>query len=290
MPTWLGPLLIQLSLVVGSVEAQPAWRPMVSHFPPGTESAVVNSVTSGREYQVWVALPRSYPDTTEQYPVLYTLDANGQFGTVTETARLLRFQELVPELVIVGVGYPVGHYLDAVGKRALDLTISVDRSFQLRPPFPQPEGTGGAPAFLGFLIEELIPLIERRYRVESEGRALIGHSFGGLFVTYALLHARGAFTRFVAGSPALWWDDRIIFDEERKLSSSTGELDAKAYFSIGLLEPAGQVDDLRRWIVLLEERRYRGLEWSAHFFEDETHDSVVPATISRGLRYIYSPR
>lgn len=283
-------LLIQLPLSVRSLEAQPAWRPVVSQFPPGTESALVSSMITGRDYQVWVALPRGYSETTAPYPVLYALDANGQFGTVTEAARLLRFQELVPELVIVGVGYPVGHYLDAVGKRALDLTISVNPSFRLPEPFPQPEGTGGAPAFLRFLIEELVPLIERRYRVEPENRALLGHSFGGLFVTYALLHSQGTFKKFVAGSPALWWHDRIIFDQERRLSSTIAELDARAFFSIGLLEPAGQVDDLRDWISLLEQRGYRGFDWRAHFFEDETHDSVVPATISRGLRYIYSSR
>ena len=42
-----------------------------------------------------------------------------------------------------------------------------------------------------------------------------------------------------------------------------------------------------RLVSVLEARRYEGLRWTAHMFEDENHNSVVPATISRGLRYIY---
>jgi hypothetical protein len=48
------------------------------------------------------------------------------------------------------------------------------------------------------------------------------------------------------------------------------------------------VTDLRAFLDRLERRKYKGLEFQAHFFEDETHGSVVPATISRGLRFVYS--
>jgi hypothetical protein len=48
------------------------------------------------------------------------------------------------------------------------------------------------------------------------------------------------------------------------------------------------VTDLQDFIATVEGRNYAGLELQAHFFDDETHASVVPATISKGLRFVYS--
>ena len=73
-----------------------------------TESRVVTSTTTGRTYQISVALPRDYAESTGTYPVVYAVDANGEFGIVVESARLMRIDELVPPLIVVGVGYPVG--------------------------------------------------------------------------------------------------------------------------------------------------------------------------------------
>jgi predicted alpha/beta superfamily hydrolase len=181
----------------------------------GTSSRRIKSSKTDREYQVSVALPRGYEASTASYPVLFALDANGELGTVVETARLLQLEGLIPELVVVGIGYPVGHYFDAIGKRVLDLTVSEDPEFQATliktlPAFPEPDGTGGAALFLQFLTEELIPLMEKEYRVDPSNRALLGHSFGGLFAFYALLHGEGGFHRFLVSSPALWWDDRVV--------------------------------------------------------------------------------
>jgi hypothetical protein len=65
------------------------------------------------------------------------------------------------------------------------------------------------------------------------------------------------------------------------------------FFSVGLLEQRMApryplVTDLRVFINRVERRKYKGLEFQVHFFEDETHLSVVPATISKGLRFVYS--
>ncbi len=260
----------------------------------GTHSRVITSSSTGRAYQVSVALPRGYENSASPYPVLYSLDANGELGTVVETARLLQLEGLIPELVIVGIGYPVGHYFDAIGKRAFDLTVTEDRTWQFpQPGLPPLEGTGGAPGFLRFLTEELLPIIEAEYRVDPQNRALFGHSFGGLFAFYALLHGQSAFQRFIVSSPALWWDGRISFQHENRHAAANDTLAARAFFSVGLLEPSeavpsgGYVRDLRDLVAVFEGRKYQGFEWTAHFFEDEFHTSVMPPAVSRGLRYIY---
>lgn len=261
----------------------------------GVESRVITSSRTGRAYQVSVALPRGYQDSSTSYPVVYSLDANGEFGIVVETARLLQIERLVPEVVIVGIGYPVGHYFDAIGKRALDLTVT-KKDAELREifmkasrGFPPPDGTGGAPGFLQFLTGELIPLIEAEYRVDPQNRALFGHSFGGLFAFYALLHGQGAFQRFIIASPALWWDDRVTFHDEAAYAAGNDTLIAKAFLSVGLLEAGLDTPtNLRDLVAVLKGRNYHRFEWTVHFFEDESHNSVIPVSVSRGLRYIYT--
>ena len=91
-----------------------------------SDSRVITSVLTARDYQVTVALPRGYNDSDDLYPVLYAVDANGQLGIVVETARLMRFDELLPELIIIGIGYPVGRMWDAQSPRLMDLTPTSD--------------------------------------------------------------------------------------------------------------------------------------------------------------------
>lgn len=275
--------------------------PPPSAYLAGTNSRVITSSRTGRPYQISVAVPRGYASSSRSYPVLYALDANGEFGLVVETARLMQLEDLIPELVIVGIGYPVGHYFDAVGKRAFDLTVAEDRTWRWPPPnappgLPPLDGTGGAPGFLSFLTEELMPTIEGEYRIDSQDRALFGHSFGGLFTFYALLHSQGKLHRYIASSPALWWANRISFKHEAAFASANKGLHARAFFSAGLLEPSetepggGYVRDLKDLAAVFERRRYEGLEWRVRLVEGETHMSVLPGAISMGLRYIYGPK
>lgn len=47
------------------------------------------------------------------------------------------------------------------------------------------------------------------------------------------------------------------------------------------------LSNLREFLSVLESRKYEGLIWGSHLFEGENHVSVIPATISRGLRSVY---
>ena len=264
-----------------------------------TRSRTVTSRITGRTYEISVALPRGYETSEYRYPVLYAVDANGEFGTVVEAARLLKFDELIPELLIVGIGYPIGRFFDASAPRAVDLTPTEDRDWEIEaaeeyPEWPAPDGSGGAAGFLQFLRQEVIPSIDTEFRTNPTDRALFGHSFGGLFAIHALLNGEVTFQRFIVGSPSLWWDDAVTFQHEVAFAAGHRGLRARVFFSIGDLEEQDpdiywghMVSDLQRFVRVIEGRRYEGLEFELHVFEDETHTSVIPATISRGLRYVY---
>ena len=271
-------------------------------FLADVESRVVTSEVSGREYQISVALPQDYSDSTKTYPVLYALDANGQLGTVVETARLLRLGGQLPQLLIVGIGYPVGgRQVNAGPHRIIDLfpTLIPEWIEAVKPNWPGPlpsYDSGKAPLFLRFLREELFPTIELEYRADPSDRALYGHSAGGWFGVYALLHGEGAFQRIIAGSPSLWWDNKMMFQLEEAIAEEGRTLSARIFLSVGDEEgdeafPGTDcfcmVSNLERLVEVFERRAYDGLVWRHHVFQGENHQSVVPPTISRGLRYIY---
>ncbi len=239
-------------------------------------SSVVKASSTGRSYQVSVALPDGYGKQHAPYPVLYAADANPEFGTVVETARI--FAE-IPGLVIVGIGYPNSGQGFAWVPRALDLTTTPDPT--------APGKNGGAAEFLRFIRNDLVPYIEATYNVNQD-RAWFGHSFGGLFGIYALFNNDALFRRFIIGSPSLWQGSQTIKAAEQSFAATGKPLSAKVFFSVGLLEPGGMVGDLRAFIGTLEQRHYKDLEYQVHYFEDETHLSVIPVTIGRGLRYVYA--
>jgi hypothetical protein len=237
-------------------------------------------------------LPLGYEESNASYDVLVGVDANGQFGTLVEMARSLRQGEQIPPLIIVGIGYPVGGYqVSSEPRRRRELSIS-----EMVAHDAAPEGTGGAPDLLAFVMDDLVPLIDSRYRANPEDRALYGHSIGGLFGLYALLYGEGTFSRFIVGSPSLWFDRRKLFDMEAAYAEGHQSLPGKVFLSVGLLDddelsqPLGNgrmISNVRDLDNILKLRQYQGLEWDTVYFPDENHQSVLGPTITRGLRYIY---
>jgi predicted alpha/beta superfamily hydrolase len=126
---------------------------------------------------------------------------------------------------------------------------------------------------------------------------LVGDSLGGLFTLHTLFTRPSSFRRYVAGSPSLWWADRYAFGEEEAYASRANDLSARLFVSVGALEedpavdrlkPYAMVSNLARMIEILEARRYPNLRLDSHVFPDETHVSVIPATLSRGLRRVFA--
>ncbi len=298
-------MLVRLALVAGlalGLAAETSAAPAPAAFMTDVRSFLVNSPQTGQTYQISVALPDGYGRRHAPYPVLYAPDANAEFGTLVETARLLAFGRAIPDLVVVGIGYPKpgqGFRAANVG-RTLDLTPTSDPEWirssakdSMPQPVPVPGRSGGGPRFLGFLATQLIPLIERRYNVSREDRALAGHSFGGLFATYALLKGNGLFRRFVIGSPSLWWDHQAMLRVEEAYAASGRPLAARVFLSSGADEDGTgghpMATDFKAFAERLKARAYRGLDLQTHVFEGEDHGSVLGATLSRGLRFIYAP-
>jgi predicted alpha/beta superfamily hydrolase len=166
-----------------------------------------------RFLRVW--LPPGYDDaqnTARQYPVLYLNDGqnlfepatsfNGVEWQVDETAdRLIREQVIAP-MIIVGI--------DNTGKDRLREYMP-HRSFQ--PMMLRVQGT----RYPSFLIKEVMPFVERHYRVASGPRTtgLGGSSLGALIALYTVAVSPGIFGRLLLESPSLWAANRQIIRQSR---------------------------------------------------------------------------
>jgi len=261
---------------------------------PNTEVQTVSSSTIDQEFKIFIALPLTYNNLDKIYPILYVLDANAFFGTVIETVGVLSLFKDIPEMVIVGIGYPVNSFIETISFRTRDYTPTVrDEWYEASmkpflPEAPEYAGSGGAADFLQFIRSELMPFINSNYRINAGDQTIVGHSFGGLFALYTLFHHPDTFSRYIIGSPAIWWDEGVTFQYERDFAANNTDLSAKIFMSAGSDEAEHMIPNMQKLALALQDRNYENLDIKTHIFEGETHLSVAPATISRGLRAVFA--
>lgn len=174
-----------------SARAQEATAP---GFPAALrgEAFRLESPALGRGFDIYVRLPTDYDPDGLAYPVIYVLDGDSLFPILAANHLFLHYDDQLPEAVIVGVAY--GGFDPSVNRRNID--------FQ-SPGAGVPEGGAGAEAFVGFLRDELIPIIESRFHVDPEQRVLFGQSRGGNLVLYSAVADPDLFWGRIASNPSL---------------------------------------------------------------------------------------
>jgi predicted alpha/beta superfamily hydrolase len=108
-------------------------------------------------------------------------------------------------------------------------------------------------------------------------------------VANLIFKANDIFSKFGVNSPwMLPYNNNDIRLIEKEYSKSHHSLNAKVFLSFGSLEVKEEITDLYEFEALL--KKYQGVETNLVIFEDETHVSVIPAMISRCLRYLYKKK
>lgn len=264
---------------------------------PDTELRTFYSEIFGQEFCLYIKLPMSYyKDTSLIYPVMYTTDAERNFSVSAGIMSILEFpNKIVPDMIIVGIGYKITDMADWAAWRTRDLTPTnvpgVDettsknlskatgREFNVK--------SGGAANFLDFIIEELIPFIESNYRVSVSERGIGGYSFGGLFTLYALFKHPEVFNYYFAGSPSFSYDNEVIFSYENEFAKSIKQLNAKIFLSVGEKEGEKMIDYLNRMSENLKSVNYKGLDVHSYVFPEEDHRSCIPSSIMRAYKVLF---
>lgn len=254
------------------------------HSLPGTELHVLPRSANGRQYQLHVAVPASLASgPARRVPVVYLTDPYWDFPLVYSTLGNLRFDEVVPECILVGLGYP-GEGLDWEAMRVHDLAPVPDT---LHPPSAGEEG--GAERFLRAIEHEILPFVEGRWPADPARRVIMGSSLGGLFALFATFTRPGLFPGVVAVSPAAIWAREWLLDLEGRFHAAGGTLDARLFLS----GAAEEWPELLASIVRFEARlrgRHPGLDYQWRLIDGERHSGTKAEGFTRGLRWVFGAR
>lgn len=199
----------------------------------------------------------------------------------------------LPPCTVVGVGYPGVRFYDRQ-RRARDYL----------PPLPPGQdatasSSGQADAFSSFLDTQLLPWLEARQGVVYTEIGLFGHSYGGLFALYKLLHHPGRFNAFFSISPSLWWAEGWLLEQ---LTLARERCTGRTVFlGIGADERAVPGDDEQR-SALHAERDLQGrfgrlaaelqrragadARVQVETFAGEDHGSVLYPAVARAVRWL----
>jgi predicted alpha/beta superfamily hydrolase len=244
----------------------------------------------GNRRDVLVYLPRGYRRFSRtRYPVLYLQDGQNVFDAATsfshvewavdETAQRLIREKLIEPVIIVAVANTgeerVNEYAPTRG------VIDTDAKRKKR-------SKGLARQYGRFLIEELKPYIDRKYRTkrEAEFTGLGGASLGGLLTLSLGLWFPNVFTRIISMSPSVWWDDQVIVKMVEDLDK---KLSLKIWLDTGMLEPGWErARALRDALVekgwkLFDDLQYTEVEGGDH------SEGAWAARVDPALRFLFPP-
>ncbi len=267
----------------------------------GAQSAATGTITIGtvdsmpstilkEQRKFLVYTPPSYHDSTylpRQYPVLYLLDGDAHFHSVTGLLQILgtgvNGTFVVPEMIVVAIPNT---------DRMRDLTPTlVEKDFEGKPQ-PYLKNTGGMPNFLHFLKTELIPRIETTYRT-APYRVLVGHSLGGIAAISALYTIPETFNAYVAIDPSLWYDDRLLLKKAKEHFSKPGLANRTLYVgqanTINAADTAMNVhfNSIAQFNGVLESYNQSGLRYGFKYYGAEDHGSVPLIAEYDALRFIF---
>lgn len=158
-----------------------------------------------------VLVPPGYDQSinrNKRYPVLYLNDGQNLFDLrtsefnpmewqVDEVVERLLTKKVIPPIIIVGI--------DSAGRRMRFNEYFPYADEFLAPPMPSPEGD----KYPEFLIKEVIPFVNSRYRteLEAESTGIGGSSAGAVAALYAVMKSPGSFGRLLMESPSLYISD-----------------------------------------------------------------------------------
>jgi uncharacterized protein len=275
-------LLLLAFLVVPAVllaaDPAPKYPP---HVITNSELRVLPPSAHGRTYQLHVRLPGSYGrEKSRRYPVLFVTDGYWDFPTVVTTYDNLAYDKVVPELIVVGLGY-VGENLDYDAMRGWELSPVRTSLLAL--------GTGHADKFLDSLEREIIPFIEREYRADPAHRVLAGSSLGGLFALYTMYAKPEFFQGYIAASPAVGVGNDWLLDFEEKFAQSGRPLPTRLYVTGAEYEWAGFLAAIKRYQQRLAGRSYPSFVHESRIIDGERHAGTKAESYTRGLRFVYAP-
>lgn len=228
--------------------------------------------------------PRYDDQLARRFPVLYLHDGQNLFDGATS--------------FIPGMDWQVGQTADqCICEGSIEPLIIVGvyntkaRVYEYTPTCVPKLGGGRADRYAKFLIEEVKPFIEREYRTLSgaENTGIGGSSLGGLVSLYLGLKLSDVFGRIAALSPAIWWNQRVMY---RFAQANHARRRPRIWLDIGTREGPRIVQDVEQFRDVLLQKGWR-LEEDLHYerVEGAEHNEAAWAQrVGPFLRFLYPVR
>lgn len=251
---------------------------------PNSEVRSIHAESNKKDYELYIQLPVSYKKSTTSYPLIIVNDSRFAFPLASGAMQLMGGQ-VVKEAIVVGISYSKGD----------DSTISRTRDYTPTYAPIDPNGhasaarkvSGHAKEYTAFLADQVIPLLQKTYRIDANNKIFVGHSFGGLLGSYILVNRPEIFDHYIIGSPSLEYDNKVIFAMEKKYAEKHKSLKTHAMIyaddNDGSLTNQRMADNVLAFEKVLRSRNYSGLNLQVEIIKDENHHSVFPGLLSRGL-------
>lgn len=220
----------------------------------------IDSKVFNKERSIKVFLPNRYSrDSISNYPVLYVLDAQHQIfwdAAKGNIGYLVDNYSIMP-MIVVGV-------------------VSDSRGSEFNPKNSELQA---------HLQNEVFPLVEANYRTDNF-RAVLGHSWGGAFVSNTLFSdKRDMFNAYIGISPSFGDKDNVIVkhaDSLLKLNTKFGKFLYLSHGDVGRreVEFKGYVNTVDS---LLNKYPNKSLAWVRRPIERVGHWQIVGPSICDGL-------
>lgn len=238
-----------------------------------TKEFSLQSTANGATYNIQVGLPDNYNPAAEKYATIYVLDGKEIFGFVANNCKVIADQQGAKNVLVVSIGY---------GKdRSIDYTPTKVSSV-----------TGGAPQFLHFIETQLIPKIEQDYHADTsrEGRAILGHSYGGLFGGYAFCVNNKVFGNYLLLSPSFWFDNKVTLQMEKDNRATNRNKKQLVFLGIGQNEEADRMLAPFETFYQTLRSNYSQLKLEKNIETNQNHMSSRNPNIIKALSYYFQNR
>jgi predicted alpha/beta superfamily hydrolase len=171
-----------------------------------------------------------------KYPVLNVTDADYAFPLIKQIARRLNVENpTVEEFILVGLSYAKGE--GGMQSRRRDYTPTTTRAVDA----PADAEHGQAEAYIGYIRDQVLPFVAKRYRTNESRRLFLGHSYGSLLGMQILLSEPRLFEGYILGSPSIWYDHPYIVSREKAYAADHDDLPAQVYIYVENMRRRGRV-------------------------------------------------
>ena len=243
----------------------------------------------GESRTIYIQFPEAYnPESKQKYPVAFILDGEIQLPTLNVVHNSYS-GGYFPEMILIGIANDKN--------RIRDLTTSTVTNLY---GMPFDGESGKAESFTKFIETELIPFVEKKYPVTNY-RTLIGHSYGGLFTVYTLIHHPELFANYLAIDPSLDWDKQKLITESKEILSKksfknkalfitlSGQLHMQDYTITidNVMQDSSDFTIFPRSNVmfsnLVRANEKNGLSFGWKFYQNDLHGTVPLPSMLDGL-------